>query len=486
MLKIGFLLTFALALASCTDDIKSIRFSGLKNSMSVIKDKVSQYDAIDRTIEESIMEQMEVVQQWILEGNPDLGLPVLDPFQAEHFEYGTSTDDITFNIAFDGIHLTGLAQFVLSEIDVNLLQLRVEGTIQIPEIRGWADHYYLDGLIAGILPLFGEGGIDLTVHNISLSGAASLTTLNNQIGLKDVVVGATFDSITGNIENILGGDMDDVINDILNILGADIFDSVAALISADVAETITQAVNAQLEGMSLQDLIDIIEGGGEEPTVAPTDPPATEAPAVVVVKQGNANEYMDAVLENVRAYLVSNGYDNYTLPDQLEGFSEEWIGIEWHGEAELTQGFMSGLQTIHRSGDAFLSVNGDDGTITLESTIEFFDLNAGYSMYVGFMGIGLDAKADVEISSLQIFLRARLVVTSGKAFEVFIDELNIAQPGLVTVHFDGLGPLDIIVDALGFIVGNVFGGLILNAVEGPIQDAIISALGEVLPFAYLL
>jgi hypothetical protein len=41
----------------------------------------------------------------------------------------------------------------------------------------------------------------------------------------------------------------------------------------------------------------------------------------------------------------------------------------------------------------------------LEGLIEFFDFAAGYNMYVGFMDLGIDARAEVKISSVQIELK---------------------------------------------------------------------------------
>ena len=104
--------------------------------------------------------------------------------------------------------------------------------------------------------------------------------------------------------------------------------------------------------------------------------------------------------------------------------------------------------------------------------------------------------------------------TDVRGFTVEIDELNITNPGLVTVEFHGLGPLNFLLDAvsvsacslyyksnevftlkqknihcssmqLGFLVGNIFGGLIFNAVEGPIKEAITNALVEVIPSQYI-
>ncbi|CAG0916794.1 unnamed protein product [Notodromas monacha] len=439
-------IAFLLALVAFAQAIKT---PSKKQQLENAKKLLEVYSMADRTIEDEIMAQLEVFQQWMIEGNPELGIPVLDPFVVDHLEYGAATEDITFNVAIDGMHVTGLAAFTIAELDFNLLMLRIDATLNFQEVRLWADNYYLDGIMAGLLPLFGDGTIDITIHDLNITAGAALTTANDLVGIKNIELDVNFGAITGQIENLLGGDLDGVINDILNLLGPEIFESVETLVNADVSILLEEYINSNVLGnMTLDDLIALITGGNGFHAVPVIDVTSLEKNTVQYARQGNANDYLDSILANVREYLVDNGYANYTLPDQIEGFSAEWIGIEWHGEATLTDGFLAGLQTIHRVEDATLSVDGETGTISLNGVVEFFDLEAGYAMYVGFMDIGLDGEAAVTISSLKVSLAARLIVSSAdsKAFTVVIDELNISNPGLVTVVFHGLGLLDFLLD----------------------------------------
>ncbi|CAG0891909.1 unnamed protein product [Cyprideis torosa] len=117
----------------------------------------------------------------------------------------------------------------------------------------------------------------------------------------------------------------------------------------------------------------------------------------------NANEYMDQILENLREFMILNGMDTLPLPDQIEAFSEEFLGITWHGEASLTQGYIRGLETIHRSGDAELDLLLDGG-INMKTELGFNDMDGGYLMHVDFMGIGIDAYAAVWVYSLRMYM----------------------------------------------------------------------------------
>lgn len=90
----------------------------------------------------------------------------------------SNADEIFGSSLISGIRASGLASFQLADIDISISKLRVEALLQIPQIAASADHYFLDGVVASILPIFGDGAADLTIDNINITFAASLTTLN--------------------------------------------------------------------------------------------------------------------------------------------------------------------------------------------------------------------------------------------------------------------------------------------------------------------
>ncbi|CAG0883562.1 unnamed protein product [Darwinula stevensoni] len=125
---------------------------------------------------------------------------------------------------------------------------------------------------------------------------------------------------------------------------------------------------------------------------------ASEESFALERERSNANDYVDQLLDNVQNFIIENGYDNFPLPDQIEEFSEVFLGIEWHGEASLTQGFLKGLETVHRTGDATLDTSGN--TITVTADIGFHAMEGGYHMHVDFMDIGIDVDAAVHIQDV--------------------------------------------------------------------------------------
>lgn len=76
-------------------------------------------------------------------------------------------------------------------------------------------------------------------------------------------------------------------------------------------------------------------------------------PEVVAVP----NALLDAGLEEIRRKIVENGYSELPLPPSSHEFTEKTLGIQWNGTLVLTNGKLSGLETLHRVGEATISFN---------------------------------------------------------------------------------------------------------------------------------
>jgi hypothetical protein len=57
----------------------------------------------------------------------------------------------------DGVKVRNIATFVIDNIKANLLLLRLDFGVSVPEIVAEGDQYALDGNLGGLLPVYGEG-----------------------------------------------------------------------------------------------------------------------------------------------------------------------------------------------------------------------------------------------------------------------------------------------------------------------------------------
>ena len=82
-----------------------------------------------------------------------------------------------FSSDYSGLDLQGLSNFEVTTVEFDILSLRVDVAANWPKLDIKADHYFLDGTVFGLLPLFGEGYIDMSVLELAIVGGASLVAL---------------------------------------------------------------------------------------------------------------------------------------------------------------------------------------------------------------------------------------------------------------------------------------------------------------------
>ncbi|CAG0892937.1 unnamed protein product [Darwinula stevensoni] len=217
---------------------------------------------VERDLSQDLLDLLMQLQELMLNGDPENGIPVLDPFLWEHFEIAYATEEIELAFSIDGLDLRGLSNFEVTNVEFDILSLRVDVAADWPKLDVKADRYFLDGTVFGLLPLFGEGYIDMSILEFAVVGGASLVALPDSVSVGELSFAMTFGELEGVIDGLLGGgDLGDVLNEILNLLGADLFDAVLQMVADDIAVLVQGFLNQMLEGMTLQDIINMLTGG---------------------------------------------------------------------------------------------------------------------------------------------------------------------------------------------------------------------------------
>jgi hypothetical protein len=208
-------------------------------------------DAYIRAILELFKAQMST-------GIPELGIPVLDPFDIPHFDIPHIDDDVAdVDITIDNLVITNLATFETKLAHLDLEGLGLELELTIFKLRGDAE-YTLDGSIFGIFPLYGEGPMWLEIYGLDLYAKAAV--LINAEGFLEVTtmdITADFIDIKLHLDNILGGgDFGETINTILNIMGGYIWDQLKDILFPILDDVLKKVINDALAGCSIADLIE--------------------------------------------------------------------------------------------------------------------------------------------------------------------------------------------------------------------------------------
>jgi len=211
----------------------------------------------DDSLDAYLREILELLKGLMTIGLPDLGIPVLDPFDIGSIEIDHIEEDIIkADITIDELVITNLATFGIEVVHMDLESLGLDLELTIANLRGDAI-YSMDGSIAGILPLYGDGPMWLEIHGLDLIAAASI--MINEEGFVEIVdmnLDAKFTEIKIHLDNLLGGgNFGETINNMLNLLGGFIWDQLKGILIPELNKVLKEFINDALHGCNIADLI---------------------------------------------------------------------------------------------------------------------------------------------------------------------------------------------------------------------------------------
>merc|ERR1719348_2799861 len=213
----------------------------LVSTLSVAQPRAVRDDNLDAYLRQIL----ELLKAQMPEGIPDLGIPPLDPFQVPHFDIPPIEEDIAkVTIEIDNLVITNLATFETKVAHLDIEQLSLELELTIADLRGDAE-YKLDGTLAAIFPLYGEGPMWLEIYGLDAYAKASV--LINEEGYIEV----TSMDITADFTDIKMH-----LNNLLNVMGVYIWDQVKVLLFPLLDDVLVKVINDALSGCSIADLIE--------------------------------------------------------------------------------------------------------------------------------------------------------------------------------------------------------------------------------------
>jgi len=184
------------------------------------------------------------------------------------------------------------------------------------------------------------------------------------------------------------------------------------------------------------------------------------------------NDYLDQVIANIRVVLNTLGLHTLPLP-ALENLS---IGDTI--SMNLTNGFLSGLNTLHRTGDCVLAIetNGDI-ILTLDGGLN--DMALGYDVDLNLAGIilpNLSLKGDLSTGDLRFTLRIAY------DFSMQVELLELKSIGNLNLKLAGLGDIvNVIVQFLSQIIAAVIKESVGDFLSTILKDLINELLNSLIP-----
>jgi len=404
-------------------------------------------------------------------GVPDLKIPVLDPLSIptinEHIREGVA--DI--KILVDGLKIDGMSKFETQKVDADLQNLRLTLSMKIPHVSGNAV-YDLNGKLFKLIPLYGKGKASVQLVDLAATGSAALTiTADGHLQANAFDVDPSFGSIFVNLENILGGgNLGQVVNGVVNMLGKTLFDKFKPDIRRELNKIIIGEINKALRNVKLSD----IQGG--------LIPSGYNLADGVSYEAGNANAFLDNILSNARPTIESE-LDPISLPEGGAEFSKKILGIPVFGHAKVFDGYLAGLRTLHRSGDAEMT-NTPDGAILVTAELGLKNLQGHYKASAKFMNIGPQADATITVSSVQVHLKVKQTFQPGAHPELL--DFSIVNLGAINVKL-ATGSLvsDFIFNTVANLIQGLVKGIVVKVVNEPLKKLIAQKLSEItIPMGY--
>nr|CAH0107403.1 unnamed protein product [Daphnia galeata] len=187
-------------------------------------------------------------------------------------------------------------------------------------------------------------------------------------------------------------------------------------------------------------------------------------------EMGNANDYMDEVLALVREQIVIQGYDRIQLPGGDFSFTwDAYPGVT--GGVYLHDGLATGMETIHRVGDATLS--NSETVIFFESDCGINNAAFGYAISILFLDIGPTASMTGTADYINFYFHSTIDILSGI---VVVDVFDLKQMGHISTEITGLGIFNWLAEIIVDFTLNLLAPFFKELLEGPITNLINTVL----------
>ncbi|XP_053659337.1 uncharacterized protein LOC128708386 [Anopheles marshallii] len=195
-------------------------------------------------------------------GNPDLGIPVLAPFELEHAEVEIKQKGLEFKGELNNVIVNGLNEFEIKNIDIKVLKLQLDFELYFGAIRT-KGKYKAKGKVLGLFPFNRFGSFRFDAKGLTVKGSAKVGISGDKLQIRDLIITPTVKSVRSDVKNIF-------LNPITNFTFNRIVEGIVPGLINNNQQEITQmieqrlkpAINEMLGDISLQDLIDMVSGGG--------------------------------------------------------------------------------------------------------------------------------------------------------------------------------------------------------------------------------
>ncbi|XP_035890553.1 uncharacterized protein LOC118502432 [Anopheles stephensi] len=216
----------------------------------------------DNALNELVIQFLESFRESMVCANPDLGIPVLAPLKVDHLEMEIKQKLFQISGELNNLVVDGLNEFEIKHIDIKVLKLQLDFEFYFGAIRT-KGKYKVKAKLIGLLPLTRFGSFRFDAKGLTVKGSASIGISGDKLQIRSLTVTPTLKSVRSDVKNVF-------LQPIVNFMFNRVVEGVVPGLINNNQQEITQLIEQQLKPMinemlgdlSLQDLIDMVSGGG--------------------------------------------------------------------------------------------------------------------------------------------------------------------------------------------------------------------------------
>ncbi|XP_050079080.1 uncharacterized protein LOC126565915 [Anopheles maculipalpis] len=216
----------------------------------------------DNALNELVIQFLESFRESMVCGNPDLGIPVLAPLKVDHLEMEINQKLFQIGGELNDMVVEGLNEFEIKHIDIKVLKLQMDFEFYFGAIRT-KGKYKAKAKLIGLLPLVRFGSFRFDAKGLTVKGSATIGISGDKLQIRKLTITPTIKSVRSDVKNVF-------LQPVVNFMFNRVVEGVVPGLINNNQQQITQLIEEQLKPMlnemlgdiSLQDLIDMVSGGG--------------------------------------------------------------------------------------------------------------------------------------------------------------------------------------------------------------------------------
>lgn len=216
----------------------------------------------DNALDQMIVELLENFKQSMTCGIPDLGVPVLAPFELDHFEVDVAQTGLKFKGEMNNLLVDGLNEFEIKNVHINVLKLQLTFELYFASIRTKGD-YRAKGKVIGLFPFNRKGPFHFNVNGITLKGSVKVGISGENVQVRELQITPTIETVNSDLKNVFLLPLNTFIfNRIVEGVLPGMINDNQEDITAAIEDNLKPVINELLGDLTLQDLIDMASGEG--------------------------------------------------------------------------------------------------------------------------------------------------------------------------------------------------------------------------------